>query len=54
MLNMDNVKEIGETSTLVKDTSIYKQYGTVYGSTVWTGNGKWNGAYIFPTTTAYI
>ena len=50
MVNFDNIAELGETSTVVKDLSPYKKNGIVYGSVSRTGNGKRNGAYDFPTS----
>jgi hypothetical protein len=54
MANYDNIAQIGESSNLVKDLSLQKNYGTVYGSNGWTGVGKRNGAYSFDGSTQYI
>lgn len=48
MYNFDNVTALGESAgSVVKDMSQYGNNGTVNGAVLWTGNGKWNGAYRF-------
>jgi len=46
MYNFDNVAALWETTTTIKDISKYNNTSTV-GWATWTGNGKYNGAYIF-------
>ncbi|MEI8090791.1 MAG: hypothetical protein WCG98_00575 [bacterium] len=43
MMNFDKVAALGETSTLVKDLSLYGRDGTAYSGVTWTSNGKRNG-----------
>jgi len=54
MMNFDNIAEIGETSTLVKDLSLQNNYGDAINSATRTGNSKWNGGYIFNGTNQNI
>lgn len=51
MMNFDNVTALGETAGWsIKDFSQYGNNGSVIGQTIWTGNGRRNGAYIFNGT----
>ena len=46
MYNFDNIANLGESASSVRDISIQNKTGTAT-STTWTGNAKWNGDFIF-------
>ncbi len=50
MANFDQVEEIGESSTVIKDLSPYKNFWAPTTNVLRTGYGQRNGAYKFPTT----
>ena len=54
MYNFDNVANLGESGTVVKDASLYANNGTVVNGATRTGNGKRGGAYNFDGLNDYI
>ena len=54
MMNFDKVSALNETDGMIKDFSYYGNNGSGYGGVTWTGNGRWNGGYIFDGVNDYI
>ncbi len=53
MMNFDNVSDIGETSTKVRDSSIYGNNGTCSSCPFWNTSGKYGGAYQFTNANSH-
>ena len=54
MMNFDKVSALSETDGMIRDFSHYGNNGSGYGGVTWTGNGRWNGGYIFDGVNDYI